>query len=676
MAVERNPHQPALMDSPSIAAEPLLPAGSAQHLPVAQVLLESSVPHLDRSFDYAVPRDLTEKVVPGCRVKVRFSGRELAGYVLGRSEASTTAARLSSLHKVVSALPVLSPEIHELAEQVAARYAGITSDVVRAAVPPRVAGVEKEFAEFTPPQALASAEPRPASVQEPATPGPRRAVLALGKESKERSAIVAITEAVRRCLEQQRQVVIVVPDQRDVQRLGKVLEQEFGTEQVARLSAEMGPTPRYRSFLRLRYGQAQIALGTRSAVFAPVPELGLMVVLDDDDSSHAEPRAPYHHAREVALLRTVQTGAELVFVSTARSLEVQRLVEKEWLVDDAPPAVVRRAQTPHVLATADSYHQERDPSAHGARMPHAAYRVAQQALEYGPVLIQVGRAGFVPSLVCERCRGPQHCPQCHGPLALPAHHAQSRSLRCRWCGLHHRQHRCAHCGHGTFRAAARGADRTAQELGRAFPHIPVISSTGDQPVDSVGAQPALVVSTPGVEPPAASGYSAALLLDGDAQLLRDGLDIPRQVLSRWIHAASLVRPRHRDPARSGTVVVTASHQELTGALVSWDPVGYARTELRRRAELALPPASRMVSLTGDPAEALPLMNSLALPEGLDWIGPTPAEQQRQRWLLFFSYAQAPEVVAELRRVRRRSSAGAGTGRGLRIAVDDIASLQF
>lgn len=710
------PEQPALLDSLAAAPAPRLPAGAARRLPVAEVLLESAVPHLDRPFDYAVPAEAEVTLLPGCRVKVRFSGREMSGYVLSRREAPRTAVRLALISKVVSTVPVLAPEIRSLAEQVAARTAGVTADVVRAAIPPRAARVEKEFEYMLPPEAPEGAEDSEASEEQSlgtvsqgvstaeelrsawddspggqqllariaaggssaGRPGPRAAALALtsfGPQSWARKAVAAVSAAAAAG----RGAVVVLPDQRDVDRAAELLEEEFGTEAVSQLTAEMGPTPRYRSFLRLRFGQAHIAVGTRSSIFAPVPRLGLIVLLDDAEPTHAEPRAPYHHVREVALLRTLQTGAALVVISTSRSLEVQRLVERSWLQDLAPEREHRRAASPLMVSAADSYQQERDPTFRQARLPAVAYRAARKGLEHGPVLVQVGRSGFVPAVLCERCRARQQCPDCHGPLSLPAHHAQSGALRCRWCGLHHRRHRCGECGHGRFRAGARGADRTAQELGRAFPNVPVVSSTADQAVEEVGDRPALVVSTPGMEPVASAGYAAALLLDGDAQLSREGLDIPRQVLDRWFRAASLVRPHRNEPEKSGTVVLTAQAEELTAALVRWDPVAYARRELFRRLELGLPPAMRMLSLAGESQEAESFVRGLELPAGLSWIGPAPLEDGRHRYLLFFSYGQAEQIIAEVRRLRRTRSAQPvrRTGsRGLRIAVDDVASLQI
>lgn len=658
---ERDGDQPALLDALAPAPAAKLPAGTAEHLPIAHVLLESPVPHLDRIFDYAVPIDLDHQAVPGSRVKVRFSSRDMSGYVVERAH-TTTAPRLTLISKVVTPLPLLSAEILTLCRAVARRYAGVTADVLRAAIPQRAARVEKEFMGLTAPPAALS----------PPQQGPRRASLALksyGADGWPQTLVALVKES--RAAEQS--VILVLPDQRDVDRVIPLLEGELGGGAVAQLTAEMGPTPRYRSYLQLRYGHAQVAVGTRSAIFAPVPSPAQIIVVDDHDHSHQEPRAPYHHTREVALLRSVQTGAGIRFVSTSRSLEVQRLIERGWLADVSPPRAARTAAAPLVTASKDSYQQEQDPTLQRSRLPGVAYRTASKALERGPVLIQVGRTGFIPAVLCERCRSRQTCPECHGPLALPGHFGQSDTLRCRWCGLHQRGHRCHECNAGTFRAGAVGADRTAQELGRAFPNIPVISSTSDHPVAYVADKPSLIISTPGVEPVATEGYAAALILDGDAQLAREGLDVPRGVLARWFNAASLVRPR----TDGGAVVVTADDPELTGALIRWDPAGYARRELYRRLELNLPPAVRMLTVTGDPREAEAFVAQLSLPRHLDWVGPAPTEEGTHRWMLFFGYAQAADIVNEVSRARRTGSAySAGQGRALRLAVDDTSALQF
>ena len=118
----------------------------AARLPVARVLVESSLPHLDRPFDYSVPAELDEAAQPGVRVKVKFNGQELSGFIMERAAESDAGHALVPLHKVVS--PVACPHARCPGPRsaVAARYAGTVSDVLRVAVPPRVAKLEKEFA--------------------------------------------------------------------------------------------------------------------------------------------------------------------------------------------------------------------------------------------------------------------------------------------------------------------------------------------------------------------------------------------------------------------------------------------------------------------------------------------------------------------------------------------------
>ncbi len=120
------------------------PAGITSALPVARVAVDVSLPHLDRPFDYLVPDDLAEAAQPGARVKVRFAGKDLDGFVLERLAASDHDGKLARIRKVVSPERVLTPEVAALCRDVADRYAGVLADVTRLAVPPRHAKVEAE----------------------------------------------------------------------------------------------------------------------------------------------------------------------------------------------------------------------------------------------------------------------------------------------------------------------------------------------------------------------------------------------------------------------------------------------------------------------------------------------------------------------------------------------------
>ena len=403
-----------------------------------------------------------------------------------------------------------------------------------------------------------------------------------------------IAEAVAAVRLSGRGAVVVVPDYRDLDRVEAALLQLLPAGDVARLTADDGQTPRYRSFLRILSGAAGVAVGTRSAAYAPVHNLGLVVCWDDGDDLHIEQRSPYAHSREVLLLRAEQEGAACLLAGHTRSTETQRLVEAGWAWPvEADRAVVRRT-VPRVLNTADSYELEHDPLARIARLPGAAWRAAKDGLERGPVLVQVARAGYAPSLACENCREPARCTACSGPLAIAGASGSSAVPQCRWCSTPAPAWRCGTCNGVRLRRGATGALRTAEELGRAFPGKPVITSSGDRVLATVPDSKALVVATVGAEPVAAGGYAAALLLDGDSLLRRENLRAGEDAVRRWFNAAALVRPA----GDGGLVVITADDAAGVGALLRWDPAGYAQRELSLRQELQLPPAVRVASITG------------------------------------------------------------------------------
>lgn len=596
---------------------------AALHEPIARVLPLLTVPHLDREFDYLVSEEQSDDAQPGVRVRVRFNGRLVDAYLLERRSDTDHTGKLGWLDRVVSPEPVLTPEVRRLVDAVAARYAGTRADVLRLAVPPRHARVEKQTAEEPEPVTAAavdtSAWARYGRGEQFLTAvGEGRAARAAWQALPGENWALRLAEAAAVAVNAGLGVVAVVPDQRDVDALYAAATQQVPASRVVALSAGLGPSARYRRWLAALRGQAQVVIGTRSAVFAPVANLGLVLVWDDGDDNLAEPRAPYPHAREVAMLRAHQLRCAAIIGGYARTAEAQALVRTRWAHDVVAARPVVRAAAPRVVALEDSgYAQERDPAAHSARLPSMALQAARSALQaQHPVLIQVPRRGYVPALACARCRAVTRCRHCTGPLALPDR--GSAAAECRWCGRAEPALRCVRCGSDSVRAVVVGARRTAEELGRAFPGTSVITSGGDSVVDAVKAGPALVVSTPGAEPVADGGYGAALLLDAWALLGRQDLRAAEDTMRRWMAAAALVRPR----TEGGVVAVVAESAIATvQALIRWDPVGHADAELDGRGEVGLPPAVHMAAIDGTTTAVEALLDTAQLPDTADVLGP-------------------------------------------------------
>ncbi|MBW8480927.1 primosomal protein N' [Actinomadura parmotrematis] len=643
------------------------PAGE---LPVARVAVDIPLPHLDRPFDYLVPDTLDASAVPGCRVRVRFAGQLVDGFLLERAAESAHTGRLAYLERVTSPEPVLAPEIAALVREVADRYAGTFADVVRLAVPPRHARVEAEEPPAPPQGPLAPGGPGPWA-DYPAGPSflaalgagraPRAVWTALpGMEDR----TAAVARAVAVALAAGRGALVVVADGRDVARLDAALAAELGPGRHVALTAEAGPSERYRSWLAVRRGTVRAAVGTRAAMFAPVAGLGLVVLWDDGDDVHAEPHAPYPHPREVLALRAHRTGAAALFGGFTRTTDATQLVETGWAHALAAGRLTVRDRMPRVRPTGDDAQLARDAAAQAARLPGLAFETARRALAEGPVLVQVPRRGYLPGLACGRCRTPARCGACQGPLALRSAHA---APYCRWCGRIAGDWHCPECGHFHLRAVVVGARRTAEELGRAFPGVAVRTSGRDGVLDRIAAGRALVVSTPGAEPVADGGYTAALLLDGWVLLGRADLRAGEETLRRWMNAAALVRP-------GGAVVVGADAAlPAVQALVRWDPVTYAERELAERREVGFPPAARMASLTASPAAIRELLEDARLPAGAEVLGPVPVgapEEARERALVRVPRPAAGDLAQALRAAQGVRSARKAA-EAVRVQIDPL-----
>lgn len=730
---------PAAPEPVNVAAE--LEASGVPN-PVARVRVDSTLPQVDRTFDYRVPAELSEDAVPGARVRVLFNGHEMTGYIEERTATTDwTRTSLLPLKSVLSRVPSVAPEIFALAEALADRYASTVANVLRLAVPPRIAALDKKYAPLLPgyesaylgdsapvstsdaPENAApehaESEPSTAaaasSATDPyawlATPGaPAPFVLdppALNPDAPDAASVFsdyengaefiedvaagAATRAVMTVLPGHlehtwadvlatalaaatasgRGAIAVVPTAKNLDLLEAALAERLPADSFVRLSSDSTPHTRYHGFVKARLGQVPVVIGTRAAAYAPVANLGLVVCWDDGDSSLVEQRAPYCHARDVLLLRASAENTAALFAGFSMSSEAARLVRTRWASHVRAPRALVRDFSPRIFSTGSEFELARDPLAAMARIPHLAFEHARRALARGPVLVQVARSGYIPSFSCERCRMPARCGECSGPLSVAS---GSSVPSCSWCGHLAQQWRCSECGFTHWRYSAAGATRTAEELGRAFPNVPVISSAGDHVRASVGPEPALVVATPGAEPVAFGGYAAALLLDADKMLRFDSLRAPEAALRRWLNAAALVRPA----ALEGTVVTTASPSPVEQALVRWDPAWFARQELEERAQTGLPPAVRTAAVTGAEADVRAFMEeflgSSALPERvreqLRIVGPVPLDQGYFAWseslvedseeapvqgdwrtLLFFSYGIAQQVTRELRATR-------------------------
>lgn len=647
---------------------------------VARVLLDSPLPQLDRLFDYEIGDEWADAARPGVRVKVplRSAGRVVEGYLVEVGEPQDAGRPLSRLEAVVSPVPVLPGPLYRLARRVADRAAGGASDVLRLAIPRRMVRAEKAWAAAPPPTAPTVPAPQRAWAREvlAAYPG-----LDAGLAAGERLAVdapprlvtlpdgtpvgawaVLLAAAAVEVLAVGRSSVLVVPDHRDQEQLAAALAARLPPDAVVRDDARQSGPARYAAYLRVLADAPCVVIGNRSTVYAPAARTGLVALWDDGDPLLAEPLSPGIHARDAALVRQELDGGALLLVGHTRTSDVERLVGIGWVrqVD------ATRRTSPRVVLS---------PPADGpaqARIPPAAFAAARDALATGPVLVQVARPGYAPVVVCAQCRRPARCAHCTGPLRSRGPRA---SPECAWCGRGQAGWHCPHCAGTVLRPASAGSERTADELGRAFPNTRVVVADGDHPVTRLDGRPALVVATRGAEPIAEGGYRAVLLLDGPRMLLADDLRIGEHCLRWWSNAAALAAP-------GAPVHLVGVTGPVARALATWTQPAYARAELAQRAPLRMPPTVRVAAVEGPPPLVAAALRTLAddVPElAADAVlGPVPreADTRTDRALVRFDYAAGAAVAASLRAsVVAAAVRGAGPRRSqgarntLRVRVD-------
>ena len=656
---------------------------------IARVMVDSPLPQLDRLFDYAVPVLLDGQVVAGIRVRVplRSAGRIAEGYVVEVVSHVDYPGVLSEIESVISPVVVLAPEVWAVARAVADRAAGSASDVIRLAVPRRQVRVEKLWmAEsavstgFAEPAAVepAAAEPaaaEPAAVEpaeeaavspsdlgtialSPVPPlgfdaetlsiairaGSRLAVTAVPRVVSLQANSAAVTPAwvgqwatlmaaaAAEAIKTGGSAILCVPDYRDQEQLLTALAVIVPADRVVRLDARQTNPERYRAFLACLGEHPLVIVGNRSVVYAPATRLALIAIWDDGDPLLAEPLSPYVHARDAALVRQKQQGCALWLVGHARSTEVQRLVALGYLGELA----ATRSYTPKVIPTAAQAPQDRFAAI--ARIPSSAWKHAREALNHGPVLVQVARPGFAPRLACESCHQSARCPRCEGPLGTKTARA---APGCLWCGALAADWHCATCEGTRLRQVGQGSVRTAEELGRGFPGIRIIVADGDHQILRVDNSPALVVATRGAEPVAAGGYRAVLLLDGERMLARESLRVGEDCLRWWSNAAALAAP-------GAPVVLVGVGGALASAMSTWRLADYAAAELSDRRTLRFPPAVRVATVTGTVASVEAAVNALADIENTDVLGPTEITPGSVRAIVRFDYAQGEAVTGALR----------------------------
>jgi primosomal protein N' (replication factor Y) (superfamily II helicase) len=591
-----------------------------------QVLVDVPLFHLDRPFTYRVPEALRDAVHLGSRVKVPFGGRRrVDGWVIGRDDEPPADAR--EVLRVVSPVPVFGPGELDLLRWVADRYAGTVVDALRLAVPPRVAAVDAAVAAdaAAPEEATAAGPPAAGAARGPLghgsgeSPGgaagePLAGLVADGRAGavywrplpgEDRGA--RVTALVEAALAAGRGAIVVTPEVAAGSAVGDAVRKAF--PDAADLASDLSDRRRYRAWAELRLGRRQVVVGGRSAVLAPLPTLGCVVVDDEANFAHKEQRTPRFHAREVALRRAARGRALCVLTGTVPSPEALAAMQAGQCRLLRPDRAAERHARPLVEVV--------DPDDEG---PTAA-RLHPRALAAVRAALRRGESAYV--LVPRR------------GAADPAE------------------------------PGARTAGQVAAELARILPGTPVwrldreVVDPGMVP-PWAGQQPGVVVGTvAGVKDhPPLTGCRTVVVVGADTALGQAEVRAAEDAYRTWSRAAAWCGPGR---GSTGRLVLQTRHggHHAVQALVRWDPEFFWRHELPRRVELRFPPARRLLLAEGPaPEEAAAARAALAAALGpkAELLGPAA---MGRGWRIIAKVEDAEWAARALRPVLSEASRTGG-----------------
>jgi primosomal protein N' (replication factor Y) len=589
----------------------------ASVLPFARVRVDTGVFHLDQLFDYQIPEKLSSSIQIGVRVQLPFGGRETEGIVVERVASPERAGELKSITKVLSALPIATSESLSLIDSVASHYACNSWDVVRSAIPPRVASVDKTF-------------------------------IVEAHDDLQRSKFSAEFKTLEPFVQAQEQVatlvsencglgsvLIVAPDEKDVDLIIEALtSKNLGT---LKITAAMPREERYRNFLLAMHGPNSIVVGTRSAVFVPVKNLSTLIIHKESAPDHYEVRSPGWNSRSIALMRARSESLNLVFTGFSPSIDLSQLIDDR---------AVKYVNSKHIVNV-----KAFNPT-DGALLPGRIFAEIKKALSVGPVLFIAPRKGYGNALLCAHCRNVATC-GCGGRLSVIA---KNIAPNCVHCGKTFPEWKCSFCNRDKQYLAGRGIERAAEEISRAFPKYPVIVSAGDVIKDRVESKPSLVLATAGAQPQVDGGYAAVVILDGMRFFAHTDLRTQERARELFFETSSLI-------SLKGTVllVIDDSHP-ITSAIARWNVAPLIKRELSERTELHLPPAVSSVALAMDQAIGIQIANGLKksisdgrMPQSSKIYGPTEIAKGQVKIIIHTDKKDAEGLIQIVHELQRRRS---------------------
>lgn len=629
------------------------PTVATEH-PIARVLVDSGLLHIDQEFDFLVPIEMSESVSVGVLVKVPFNRKQVLGIVTGRFETSTFRGEIRFISELVRPFPVITQNILKLATEVKRYYGGTRWDVLRFALPTfsKKGRVDNHIqSDRNLPQKI---EPQvdaryPKGFWDALHGDPHihpiRAFWAPPPAEDPFNFLVSLVSHASGS------TLIILPNYSDVMRFAQTLKNLANVDERSILvwHSEMTRAERQEIFLQVLQNHPIVLIGVRGALFLPIINLKLLILWDEGSSNYSEQRAPYFHAREVAIMKAHIESAHLICAAPSPSIQAVAYLERKYFSLLQPEKEISKFGVQAI--------EEPNAPQDLGRIPTKAWQTIRKGLRTGPVLVQVPMRGYIQSISCSNCRNQAKC-SCGGKILW---RNRQPNPECGLCGSIFHSWRCAYCSGHQVRHQQIGDERIMEELGKAFPLFPIISSNAEHLVSSVSNSPSIVIATPGAEPAAENGYGAVVVLNSSMMLNRATISAEEESRRRWFGLVTLLQP-------GASIFIDADYRNRNiQSLLRWDALGAGMRDLHERRALALPPITKTLLISGESAGLTEIVRSVSPHVAIS--RPKAINREESSILIRIMPNESNTIVEEFfQRARNQSAKGLSA---VRVKVDPI-----
>lgn len=534
-------------------------------------------------FDYFIPEAHREKIAVGARVSVPFGPRKLVGYVVDLKPSSSF-KKLKSLYSLLDDAPILDEALFNLTKDISKHYGCSWGEAMEAALPQalrRGKSIEGALSLKSPPLAESrrggtfgvTGEEKHSGVTQDCYRD-----ITLLHSFEDETYWKYLIEEIKKTLAIGQGVIVLVPEVSLISKVGARLKQNIPGE-ILLLDKKFSPKQELEHWVGLKEGAFPVVVGARSTVFAPVKNLGLMILCDEGHAAYKQEQSPHYHARTVAMMRLAPAAGRLILSSLCPSIEMWHLAQKKKI--QYVPLNIKPGSVTQVVDTSDSIFRK------GSIVSFPLRAHMEKVLnQKGKILLVMNRKGFATKTSCARCGFVLKCQRCDVNLTYLY---SKKKMVCRRCGFSLAPPTmCPQCHNSYLKYSGLGIEKLESELSRLFPQARVNHLDKDN-TDDISAFDLLIATQAFTRMADEHAFSLVGTLRVDGDLNRPDYDSAYETFARLMRLSFLAKERF-------ILQTSLPDHYVIQNIVKGDFAKFYKEELKFRKQAKLPPFCHLAEI--------------------------------------------------------------------------------